>query len=259
MNKFFVFLKRIFPLIALIISLILIFVPFPNIGIEIFLIVDYVLAVFLFLLHYLIARASVYFYSYRLTSYFCILTCGIAITTTRSLLTTTDFEKQLYLIRIIGTWICRENSLYGFFSTLLIFGGVIFFCKQFISSATELSARYCLDSMNAILFDIDQKLLKKEITETEADNQKQQIARKVDYYSGLDSSADFLEKTIIAFILLFIVTTAGGISIGIVEFHQFWQEAMNQYIVLSSGFLVVFLIPLFIVCLSLRIKKKLEN
>ena len=109
--------------------------------------------------------------------------------------------------------------------------------------------------MNSVLFDIDQKLLKKEITETEAENQKKQVARKVDYYSGLDSSVDILEKTIIAFTLLFAIISVGGVSIGIVEFNLFWKEAINQYIVLSSGYLVVFLIPLFIVCLSLKIKK----
>ena len=255
MNKLFAFLKKSFPLFALIISLILIFLPFPKLGIEIFLIVDYVLAFLLFLMHYLAVRESVYLYNYRLTSYFCILTCGIAITTTRTLLTTSEFEKQLDIIRIIGSWICRENSLYGFFSTLLISGVVVFFCKQFISNTTEISARYYLDSMNSVLFDIDQKLLKKEITETEAENQKKQVARKVDYYSGLDSSVDILEKTIIAFTLLFAIISVGGVSIGIVEFNLFWKEAINQYIVLSSGYLVVFLIPLFIVCLSLKIKK----
>lgn len=255
MNKLFAFFKKSFPLFALIISLILIFLPFPKLGIEILLIVDYVLAFLLFLMHFLAVRESVYLNNYRLTSYFCILTCGIAITTTRTLLTTSEFEKQLDIIRIIGSWICRENSLYGFFSSFLISGVVVFFCKQFISNTTEMSARYCLDSMNSVLFDIDQKLLKKEITETEAENQKKQVARKVDYYSGLESSVDILEKTIIAFTLLFAIISVGGVSIGIVEFNLFWKEAINQYIVLSSGYLVVFLIPLFIVCLSLRIKK----
>ena len=44
MNKQFELLKKSFPLLALIITLILIFFPFPNLGIEIFLIVDYVIA-----------------------------------------------------------------------------------------------------------------------------------------------------------------------------------------------------------------------
>ena len=253
MNKQFELLKKSFPLLALIITLILIFFPFPNLGIEIFLIVDYVIAIFLLILHLSAIKSSIYFYSYKLISYFCFFTCGVAIAITRTFLTTSDFERQLYFIRIIGTWICRENYLYGFFSTVLMSGVVLFFCRLFIKRATEISARFCLDSMNQVLFDLDQKLLKKEITETEADAQKKQVARKVDYYSGLDSSADILEKTIIAFTLLFVIISVGGVSIGFVEFNLFWKEAIKQYIVLSSGYLVVFIIPLFIVCLSLRI------
>ena len=255
MNKQFELLKKSFPLLALIITLILIFFPFPNLGIEIFLIVDYVIAIFLLMLHLFAVKSSVYFYSYKLISYFCFFTCGISIAATRTFLTTSDFERQLYFIRIIGTWICRENSLYGFFSTVLMSGVVLFFCRLFVKSATEISARFCLDSINSVLFDINQKLLKNEITEAEAENQKQQVSRKVDYYSGLGSSADILERTIIALTLLFAVVTVGGVSVGIVEFYLPWKEALSQYILLASGYFVVFIIPLFIVCVSLRIKK----
>lgn len=255
MNKLFELLKKSFPLFALFITLILIFFPFPNLCIEIFLIVDYVIAIFLLMLHLFAVKSSVYFYSYKLISYFCFFTCGISIAATRTFLTTSDFERQLYFIRIIGTWICRENSLYGFFSTVLMSGVVLFFCRLFVKSATEISARFCLDSINSVLFDINQKLLKNEITEAEAENQKQQVSRKVDYYSGLGSSADILERTIIALTLLFAVVTVGGVSVGIVEFYLPWKEALSQYILLASGYFVVFIIPLFIVCVSLRIKK----
>ena len=88
----------------------------------------------------------------------------------------------------------------GFFYTLMMSVVLIFFCKRYISRYTEISARYCLDSMNSELFDIDQKLIRKEITEDEAKNQKQQVATKINYYSALDSSAQVLEKTITAFI-----------------------------------------------------------
>lgn len=255
MNKRFSCLKNTFPFIALICGLLLIFFSFPNICIELFLIIDYVLAISIFVLQFTAGKTSANFYSCILINFYCFFTCGIAIATTRTFLSLSDFEQQLEIIKIIGFWICRENSLSGFFYTLMMSVVLIFFCKRYISRYTEISARYCLDSMNSELFDIDQKLIRKEITEDEAKNQKQQVSTKINYYSALDSSAQVLEKTITAFILLFIVFTVGGVSIGIVEFHQPWREAMNQYIVLSSGYLVVFLIPLFIVCLSLRIKK----
>lgn len=253
MNTIFSHLKKAFPLIALFFVLALIFIPISSLCIELFLIADYVLAVSFFLLQ-IVSTTKSRLVCIKVIPLFCVFTCGIFIAATRTLLTLSDFDTQLNIVRIIGGWICRENAICGFFTTLFMGGAVLFFCKQFTSRAAENSARLCLDEMNQKLFDIDQRLSKKEITEDEAKNLKKQVAKEIDYYSNLDGSAHFLENTIICVIILFIVVTAGGFAVGFLENHLSWQEALNQYTTLSSGYLVVFLIPLFIVDIGIVFK-----
>ncbi|MBD5400093.1 MAG: hypothetical protein HDR57_05625 [Treponema sp.] len=254
MNTIFSHLKKAFPLIALFFVLALIFIPISNLCIELFLIADYLFAISFLLMQILSTKKPRLLCIYKSIDLFCVFTCGIFIAATRTLLTLSDFDTQLNIVRIIGGWICRENAICGFFTTLFMGGAILFFCKQFTSRAAENSARLCLDEMNQKLFDIDQRLSKKEITEDEAKNLKKQVAKEIDYYSNLDGSAHFLENTIICVIILFIVVTLGGFAVGLLENHLSWQDALTQYTTLSSGYLVVFLIPLFIVDIGIVFK-----
>lgn len=76
----------------------------------------------------------------------------------------------------------------------------------------------------------------------------------INYYSSYVGASKYLINTLWAFIGLFIVVTAGGFAVGILELNLSWHEALNQYIVLSAGYLVVFAIPMFIVSVSFGIK-----
>lgn len=254
MNKFFLNVKKLLPLIVLFFVLTLIFIPISNLCIELFLIADYLFAISFLLMQILSTKKPRLLCIYKSIDLFCVFTCGIFIAATRTLLTLSDFDTQLNIVRIIGGWICRENAICGFFTSLFMGGAILFFCKQFTSRAAETSARFCLDEMNQKLFNIDQKLLKKEITEDEAKNLKKHVTIEIDYYSNLDGSAHFLENTIICVIILFIVVTLGGFAVGLLENQLSWQEALNQYTTLSSGYLVVFLIPLFIVDIGIVFK-----
>lgn len=254
MNKIFSNVKKLLPLIVLSFVLAFIFIPLPSLCIEILLIADYLFAIGFFLLQILATTKSRLLCVYKLIPLFCVFTCGIFIAATRTFLTISDFDKQLNIVRIIGGWICRENAVCGFFTTLFMGGAILFFCKQSTSKAAETSARFCLDGINQKIFDIDQKLLKKEITEDKAKNLKKRVATEIDYYSNVDGTAHFLEKTITSIIILFVVVTAGGFAVGFLENQMSWQEVLNQYTTLSSGYLVVFLIPLFIVDMGVGFK-----
>ena len=74
------------------------------------------------------------------------------------------------------------------------------------------------------------------------------------YYGELTSAGKYLTGTIKTFILLYVITAAGGTAVGILEIKLPWEEALDQYIMLSTGYLVFFIIPLFLASLSFRTK-----
>jgi flagellar biosynthesis protein FlhA len=123
-----------------------------------------------------------------------------------------------------------------------------------VNRSQEVAARFCLDRMNQQLFDIDQKIARKEITEDEGEFQKKRVAEKVDLYSCMDGSAKFLMGTLTAFTILYVVAVGGGVAVGILDRNMHWKDALNQYVMLSSGYLVLFVIPLFLTSLGFKTK-----
>ena len=93
------------------------------------------------------------------------------------------------MVLIIGQWICRENFVCGFFTTLMLCASLLLFCKIHVNRSQEVAARFCLDRMNQELFDIDQQIDRKEITEEEGEILKEKVLNQIDHYSSMDGSA----------------------------------------------------------------------
>ena len=254
MNKIFSKLKDALPLAMLALALVLIFVPLPVMMIQALIVINIGFSLCLFLSKFFSTTAIAYYFP-RLVMYSSIYTCGLAISTTRTFLTIQTLEEHIPFVVSIGQWICRENYVSGFFTTLMLCGALLLFCKMYINRAQERAARFSLDRMNADLFSIDQQLARKLITEEDAEIQKDLIRKKIDHFSLMDGSAKFLLGNIAAFAVLFIVAVAGGTAVGILELNMHWKDALNQYIMLSSGYLVLFVIPLFLTSLGFKTHK----
>lgn len=177
------------------------------------------------------------------------------IATIRTFLTITSLKEQIPLVLIIGQWICRENFVCGFFTTLMFCTSILLFCKLHVCRFQEVAARFCLDKINRDIFEIDQKIARKEITEGEGVVLRKEVRNKIDFYSSMDYSAKFLLGTIIALTALYIVAAAGGVAVGIINLKMYWKDALNRYIMLSSGYLVLFVLPLFLTSLGFKISK----
>lgn len=253
MNRFSKLVKDVYPIAVFVLAAVLLFVPLPMKIIEVLMSVEYIFALFLFCFK---ARCD----KKRLTVFpnliigFSLFTLAIVISTVRTFLKTTEFDAQIPIIRIIGTLICRENVVCGLFTTLLLSGALIIFCKLFISKQTEAGARYCLDTMNSKLREIENLFIQNKITKQDAKDRKEDVQKTADYFSAMDGAAKFFAGTINAFLIMCIVVIAGGVALGIIELELNWQEALRQYVMLSTGYLVIFIIPLFIVGLSLRVQ-----
>ena len=253
MNKILNTLIDLLPIGMLAFALVLIFVPIPIMLIQALIMLNIGFSLCLFLTKFF-GQTSIAYNFPRLVFYFCIFTCALIIATTRTFLAIPTLEGQIPLVLIIGQWICRENFICGFFTTLMLCGSLLLYCKMHVNRSQEVAARFCLDRKNQQLFDIDQKIARKEITEDEGEFHKKRVSEKVDLYICMDGSAKFLLGTLRAFVVLYLVAVGGGVHVGILERNMHWKDALNQYVMLSSGYLVLFVVPMFLTSLGFKTK-----
>lgn len=253
MRKIITFIISLFPLFLTICAFIIILVQLPLFIIQALIVMIYTFALVLFFLKIFHQKEKIYIYS-KAVVFFCVFTCCVAIASLRTFLVIENFDEQLFLIRNIGLFICKENYICGFFSTVLIVCVILYFSKLHILKNIEKSARISLDNMSSKIWEINHKEINGELKKDEADSLRKLANENLDYYSGFVGASKYLIGTLWAFLGLFIIVTAGGFTVGLLEFNLSWHEALNQYIVLSTGYLIIFVIPLFVVSVSFGIK-----
>ena len=254
MNKIISTLKDALPFAMLVLVLILIFMPLSVMLIQVLIVINIGFSLCLFLSKFFSSTAIAYYFP-RLVLYSSVYSCGIAIATTRTFLTIKTLDGHIPLVLIIGQWICRENYVCGFFTTLMLCACLLFFCKLHVERSQALAASFCMDRMNQKIFDINKQVEQKYITIEEGNSQIMKAEAETDFHCSMDSSAKFLIGTIAAFVVLFVIAAAGGTGVGILDLNMHWKDALNQYIMLSSGYLVLFVIPLFLTSLGFKTGK----
>ena len=95
------------------------------------------------------------------------------------------------------------------------------------TKAAEVTARFALDTMNQRLFDIDNKLNTDEITEEEAEQQKEKVRQDIDFFCNLDGSSRFLEGNMKALIFIYVLSIVGGCLYGVLQNSYSIQDALN--------------------------------
>ena len=95
------------------------------------------------------------------------------------------------------------------------------------TKAAEITARFALDTMNQSLFDIDNKLNSGLISEEEAEQQKEKVRQDIDFFSNLDGSSRFLAGNMKALIFIYVISIVGGCLIGVLQNSYSIQDALN--------------------------------
>lgn len=253
MKKILKSIRELLPLFALSLLFALLFAPLPAVVIEILICFDYCFALYLFLKTHINKNIDLIRFL-RLIQFFCLLNCSAAIASIRSFLCITSIEDQIPIIVIVGSWICNENHTAGFLITILMCYLIVEFCSSHVKRAAKAFDEKLQEQKNAFYNEINNKQFNGEITDIEALEQKVKYNDKTYYYGELTSAGKYLTGTIKTFILLYVITAAGGTAVGILEIKLPWEEALDQYIMLSTGYLVFFIIPLFLASLSFRTK-----
>ncbi len=250
-NETISFITRLLPFIVLGLLISLISVPFPAICIEIIYVFNLCFAIYVFLYTHLNKYVNIHYYA-RLVQVFCIITCAAAIATTRTFLSAETLEEQIPFVVAVGEWICRDNYICGFIATALILFELLAFCATYINQAdyhaTKIRAKEELDFIK----ELEEKESNKEISKSESLSRLSKFRIEHCYLGEDVFGAKYIIGSIKAFILLYILAVGGGVAVGILDLKMPWEEALNQYVMLASGYLVFFAFPFFIATLSFR-------
>lgn len=251
MNRIINFLLNNFLIIAFISIVLLIFVPLPTVLIETLYVINFTFSVYLFLLTH-ISHSVTYTQFSRNVIVFCLLICASAVATTRTFLSITELEKQISFVKNIGEWLCRETQICGFFATFLLTLYLFGFCKLFLEHISYKAKMQRIDEEQKFQKNLNSKIEKNEITKEVALKLQVEYHNSHYYYGEKEYTGTYLKGTILSFLLLFVVAVGGGVAVGILDLNMYWKDALNQYVMLASGYIVLFTIPLIIATLSFR-------
>ncbi|NMD40304.1 MAG: flagellar biosynthesis protein FlhA, partial [Deltaproteobacteria bacterium] len=111
----------------------------------------------------------------------------------------------------------------------------------------EVTARFTLDAMPGKQMAIDADLNAGMITEQEARQRRERIAREAEFYGAMDGATKFVRGDAIAGIVIVLINITGGIIIGVLQNGMPFGEALKTYTILTIGDGLVAQIPALII------------
>ena len=100
---------------------------------------------------------------------------------------------------------------------------------------SEVSARFTLDAMPGKQMAIDADLNAGVLTNEQAKERRDDIAKEADFYGAMDGASKFVKGDAIAGILILVINIIGGLIIGLAQHGLSLEQASESYILLSIG------------------------
>ncbi|HEY8938539.1 MAG TPA: flagellar biosynthesis protein FlhA [Cellvibrio sp.] len=100
---------------------------------------------------------------------------------------------------------------------------------------SEVTARFTLDALPGKQMAIDADLNAGLISQEEAKQRRQQVAKEADFYGAMDGASKFVRGDAIAGILILLINLFGGFAIGLFMYDLSAGQAFQQYALLAIG------------------------
>jgi len=133
------------------------------------------------------------------------------------------------VIEAFGTFVVAGSYVVGFviFAILVVIQFVVI--TRGAGRISEVAARFTLDAMPGKQMAIDADLNAGLITEQQARERRQAIAREADFYGAMDGATKFVRGDAIAGLVITLVNIVGGLVIGMVMKDMSLADAATTY------------------------------
>ncbi|MER3124937.1 flagellar biosynthesis protein FlhA [Bacillus pumilus] len=227
-------------LFSVILIVAMLVIPFPPVLLSILIIINISLALIVLLTTMNMQEPLQFSIFPSLLLLLTLFRLGLNISTTRSILSTGDAGK---VVETFGSFVVGGNVLVG----LVVF--LILIIIQFVvitkgaERVSEVAARFTLDAMPGKQMSIDADLNAGMLTESEARNRRDKVAREADFYGAMDGASKFVKGDAIAGIIIVIINIIFGIIIGMIQQGMSIQESASHFTLLTVGDGIVSQIP----------------
>ena len=140
-----------------------------------------------------------------------------------------------YVIAAFGNFVVGGNYVVGFvvFIVLVVIQFVVI--TSGAGRVAEVSARFTLDAMPGKQMAIDADLNAGLINEEQARRRRRAIEREADFYGAMDGASKFVKGDAVTGIVLIVVNLIGGLTIGVLQKHLPFAQALQTYALLTVG------------------------
>ncbi len=157
------------------------------------------------------------------------------------------------VIESFGAVVVGGNYAVGLvvFAILIIINFVV--VTKGAGRISEVSARFTLDAMPGKQMAIDADLNAGLLTQAEAKDRRQEVARESDFYGAMDGASKFVRGDAVAGLLILFINIAGGVMIGMIQHDLDFGTAMEYYALLTIGDGLVAQVPALLLSTSAAI------
>jgi flagellar biosynthesis protein FlhA len=157
---------------------------------------------------------------------------GINISVTRLVLLHGDAGG---VIHSFGSFVVGGNVLVGIVVFLILVVIQFVVITNGAGRVAEVAARFTLDAMPGKQMAIDADLNAGQITDAQARQRREDIAREADFYGAMDGASKFVKGDAMAGILIVAINLLGGIGVGLLQRGMSFSDAAHVFPILTIG------------------------
>ena len=226
--------------VAIVVVVILLFIPLPKILIDLLMIVNLAFSFIILLAVINTPRASDFQTFPRIILFQTVFGIGINISSTRLILLNKASasgvsSEQSAMVQAFANIVCGDNIVIGFIIFIILVIVQVLVITKGAGRVSEVAARFSLDSMSQKFFDVDNRLNSGAIDDQEAMRLKDAIRREIDFYSNMDGASKFVSGNVKFGIVVTVVNLIGGFIMGMVYNHMNFSESLDVYSKLTIG------------------------
>ena len=139
------------------------------------------------------------------------------------------------VIKSFGQFVVGGNYVVGFIIFLILVVIQFVVITKGSGRIAEVAARFTLDAMPGKQMSIDADLNAGLISEAEARERRQMIAREADFHGAMDGASKFVRGDAIAGIIILVIDIIGGLIIGMIYHSMSVGNAGRVYSILTIG------------------------
>jgi flagellar biosynthesis protein FlhA len=139
------------------------------------------------------------------------------------------------VIHAFGSFVVGGNVLVGMVVFLILIVIQFVVITNGAGRVAEVAARFTLDAMPGKQMAIDADLNAGQITDQQARDRREQIAREADFYGAMDGASKFVKGDAMAGILIVAINLVGGIGVGLLQRGMSFSDAAHVFPILTIG------------------------